>query len=70
MTRKIAIASALSLAAVKIAEAHEGLHPHAHPHPDWSQTIAILLAIGAFAALFLIPLGAASKARSKRRDPR
>lgn len=53
------------LAITQTAYAHGTLTSHAHPHADWSSTIAFLLAGGAFVALFLIPLSATAKARTK-----
>ena len=71
MTKYLLVkAAAIVLATNQIAAAHGSPASHVHPHADWSLTIAILLALGAFAALFIIPAGFVAKPRSKRHDPR
>lgn len=62
--------AAILFATHQIAAAHGSAASHVHPHADWSLTIAILLALGAFAALFIIPVGFVAKPWSKRHDPR
>lgn len=52
------------------AVAHEALVPHAHPHLDWSLNLAILLALGAFAALVALPMRATRQLKVKKHDPR
>lgn len=62
--------AAILLATTQMALAHGSQTTHAHPHAEWSTTIASVLALGAFAALFLIPMEIVAKARSKHNDPR
>jgi hypothetical protein len=52
------------------AVAHEAFVPHSHPHVDWSLSIAIVLALGAFAALIVLPLRATRKIEVRKNDPR
>lgn len=69
MLRRFLLTAAALLTAT-VAAAHEAPYAHTHPHADWSYTIAALLALGALAALIIIPLGVTAKAGSRRRGSR
>lgn len=70
MLRRSVLTTAALLIATVASAAHDAPYTHAHPHADWSYTIAALLALGALAALIIIPLGVTAKAGSRRRGPR
>ncbi len=68
MINPLAKTAAFLLATTEMAVAHGSQVTHAHA--DWSSTIATVLAFGAFAALFIVPMGIGAKVRSNRHDSR
>lgn len=52
------------------ALAHELPGAHAHPHGDWSGTLAMLLAAALLGLLFLLPRRSARHSKDDKRDPR
>lgn len=68
MRRLIALPA--SLFAVAPALAHELPGAHAHPHGDWSASLALLLAGGVIFALFALRHRAARRSRGRKHDPR